>query len=163
MDCVRAVDFLVSRPEVDAKRIAVTGASQGGGLSLITAALDKRISLCVPDIPFLCNWDKYFKASHWPEMDQWIAAKPERSWATTLRTMSYFDALNFASEIQCPVFVGLGLQDTVCPASTIFAVYNRVQGPKEYRVYPHAGHDLAATGHEAEKHAWLRRHFEQGN
>ena len=163
MDCVRAVDFLASRPEVDAKRIAVTGASQGGGLSLITAALDRRISLCVADIPFLCNWDKYFKASHWPEMDQWIAARPDRSWATTLRTMTYFDALNFASEIRCPVFVGLGLQDTVCPASTIFAVYNRVQGLKEYRVYPHAGHDLGATGHQAEQRAWLQRHFEQGN
>ncbi|NQT84669.1 alpha/beta fold hydrolase [bacterium] len=163
MDCVRAVDFLASRPEVDRKRIAVTGASQGGGLSLITAALDKRISLCAPDIPFLCNYDKYFKASHWPEMDQWIAAKPDRSWATTLRTMSYFDTLNFASEIRCPVFLGVGLQDTVCPAATIFAVYNRLQGPKEYRVYAHAGHNLGATGHRAEQRAWLRRHFEQGN
>ena len=44
LDCVRAVDFLCSREEVDSKRIAVRGGSQGGGLSLSTAAIDPRIS-----------------------------------------------------------------------------------------------------------------------
>lgn len=40
MDCVRAVDYLCSREDVDQTRIAVWGGSQGGGLSLATAALD---------------------------------------------------------------------------------------------------------------------------
>ena len=66
---MRAVDFLCSRKEVDSKRIAVKGGSQGGGLSFSTAALDPRISLCASHIPFLINWDLYFKTSHWP---RWI-------------------------------------------------------------------------------------------
>jgi cephalosporin-C deacetylase-like acetyl esterase len=157
-DCVRAVDFLASRPEVDKSRIAVTGGSQGGGLGLATAALDTRIGLCAPDIPFLCNWEKYFNASHWPEMEQWIEAEPQRSWDSVLRTLSYFDTMNMAHRITCPVFVGLGLQDPVCPAATIFAVYNRLNVPKSYRVYPNAGH-WVDPGHQPEKRAWLLRHL----
>jgi len=157
-DCVRAVDFLASRPEVDQSRIAVTGGSQGGGLSLATAALDRRISLCAPDIPFLCNWEKYFKASHWPEMEEWIEAEPQRSWEWTLRTLSYFDTMNMADRITCPVFLGLGLQDPVCPPATIFAVYNRLDVPKSYRVYAGAGHWVEPS-HQAEKRAWLLSQF----
>lgn len=161
-DCVRAVDFLAWRPEVDAGRMAVTGGSQGGGLSLVTAALDHRISLCAPDIPFLCDWVKYFKATDWPELNAWVDAQPHRSWETTLRTLSYFDALNFADRIRCPVLLGLGLQDNVCPPATIFAVYNRLAGPKEYRAYPHARH-WVDTSHNDERGNWMREHFQREN
>jgi cephalosporin-C deacetylase-like acetyl esterase len=157
-DCVRAVDFLASREEIDVSRIAVTGGSQGGGLSLVTAALDERIRLCAPDIPFLCDWVRYFKTSSWPEMDAWIEAQPHRSWEKTLRTMSYFDALNFTDRIRCPVFLGLGLQDDVCPPVTIFAVYNRLTAAKEYRIYPKAGHWVEAP-HDKERRQWIVRHF----
>ena len=155
-DCVRAIDFLASRPEVDVTRIAVSGESQGGGLAIATAALDKRISLCAPDIPFLCDFVKYFKASHWPEIDAWIKAEPQRSWEKMLRVMSYFDTLNMADRIKCPVFLGVGLQDDNCPPATIFAVYNRLDIPKTYRVYPNAGH-WVGVGHAKEQHEWLMK------
>lgn len=157
-DCLRAVDFLATRSEIDQKRIAVTGGSQGGGLSLATAALDQRITLCAPDIPFLCDWQKYFKASHWPEMEKWIAADPIRSWQKTLRTMSYIDTLNLVDRIRCPVLFGIGLQDGVCPAATIFSVYNRIDAPKEYRLYPHASHRVPSS-HREEKYRWIHKHF----
>ena len=158
LDCVRAVDFLCSRKEVDPKRIAVAGGSQGGGLSLSTAALDSRISLCAPHIPFLTNWDLYFKTSHWPEMDKWIEAKESRTWQSTLKTMSYFDTMNMAPWIECPVFMGVGLQDAICPPFTCFAVYNRVKGKKEYRVYPHAKHHVDKAHHPLVFN-WMRKHF----
>ena len=157
-DCVRAVDFLVSRKEIDSKRIAVTGDSQGGGLSLVTAGLDMRISLCAPNIPFLCNWNRYFKTSSWPEMDAWIKVQPYRSWDETLRTMSYFDALNFADKIHCPIYLGLGLQDGVCPPVTIFAVYNKLLVPKEYLMYPEAEHWVGPS-HQDKCRQWIQRHF----
>jgi cephalosporin-C deacetylase len=158
LDCVRAVDFLCSRKEVDPERIAVAGGSQGGGLSLSTAALDSRIHLCAPHIPFLTNWDLYFKTSHWPEMDKWIEAKESRTWQSTLKTMSYFDTMNMAPWIECPVFMGVGLQDAICPPVTCFAVYNRVKGKKEYRVYPHAKHHVDKAHHPLVFN-WMRKHF----
>ena len=142
LDCVRAVDFLASRPEVDSDRIAVWGSSQGGGLSLATAALDKRISFCMADVPWLCDWVHYFKTSHWDEIDEWLAAEPGRSWKSMLRTFSYFDTMNMMDRIKCPVVMAVGLQDRVCPPSTSFACFNRIRTPKEYRVYIDAGHRL---------------------
>ena len=158
LDCVRAVDFLCSRKEVDPERIAVAGGSQGGGLSLSTAALDSRISLCAPHIPFLTNWDLYFKTSHWPEMDKWIEAKESRTWQSTLKTMSYFDTMNMAPWIKCPLFMGVGLQDSICPPVTCFAVYNRVKGKKEYLVYPLAKHSVDKSHHQLVFN-WMREKF----
>ena len=158
LDCVRALDFLYSRKEVDPKRIAVAGGSQGGGLSLSTAALDSRISLCAPHIPFLTNWDLYFKTSHWPEMDKWIEAKESRTWQSTLKTMSYFDTMNMAPWIKCPLFMGVGLQDSICPPVTCFAVYNRVKGEKEYLVYPLAKHSVDKSHHQLVFN-WMREKF----
>jgi cephalosporin-C deacetylase-like acetyl esterase len=157
-DCVRAVDFLASRPEIDVKRLAVTGGSQGGGLSMSTAALDKRISFCAPDIPFMLDYVRYFRTSKWPEMDDWIAAKDHRTWTSTLRTLGYFDLLNMADRIDCPVFMGMGLQDGTCPPATIFAVYNRLKGEKAYFVYPEAGHWVAEDHHVLRRN-WLLEHL----
>ncbi|MGE4550018.1 MAG: acetylxylan esterase [Opitutales bacterium] len=158
MDCVRAVDFLCSRKEVDAKRIAVGGSSQGGGLSFATAALDQRVSLCVPDVPFLANWEKYFKTTHWPEMNKWIDAKESRTWKSTLETLSYFDAMNLAPWIKCPVFMGVGLQDGICPPATNFAPFNYAKGSKEVRVYPQAKHGVGSVHHRL-AFEWIRKEF----
>ena len=46
-DAMRAIDYLSTRPEVDAKRIATLGASGGGTTSLLTGALDERVKVAV--------------------------------------------------------------------------------------------------------------------
>jgi dienelactone hydrolase len=47
-NCVRALDYLQSRPEVDGERIGVTGRSGGGAYSWWIAAIDDRIKAAVP-------------------------------------------------------------------------------------------------------------------
>jgi len=46
-DSLRAIDYLVSRPEVDSKRIGTMGISMGSTMSWWVAALDTRIKVCV--------------------------------------------------------------------------------------------------------------------
>lgn len=45
----RVVDVLLTLPEVDARRIAVTGHSRGGKAALLAGALDERIALTAPN------------------------------------------------------------------------------------------------------------------
>lgn len=47
-NCIRALDYLETRPEVDASRFGVTGRSGGGAYSWWIAALDDRIRCAVP-------------------------------------------------------------------------------------------------------------------
>jgi dienelactone hydrolase len=47
-NCVRSLDYLQSRPEVDPERIGVTGRSGGGAYSWWIAAIDDRIKAAVP-------------------------------------------------------------------------------------------------------------------
>ena len=47
-DNMRCVDYLLSRPDVDPKRIVMTGASGGGNQTMYTAAIDDRIALAAP-------------------------------------------------------------------------------------------------------------------
>ncbi len=75
-----------------------------------------------------------------------------------LRTLSYYDTMNMADRITCPVFMGIGLQDRVCPPSTSFASFNRIRSQKAYRVYPDAGHRLDQQ-HWESGYQRLREHF----
>jgi cephalosporin-C deacetylase-like acetyl esterase len=52
----------------------------------------------------------------------------------------YFDAMNFATRIKCPVIVGVGLADTTCPPEGVFAAFNQIRAPKEIIIMPTADH-----------------------
>jgi cephalosporin-C deacetylase-like acetyl esterase len=158
MDCIRAVDFLFSRPEIDRSRIGVEGASQGGGLSFATAALDQRVKFCAPDIPWLGDWVGYLEAALWPNenYEELIKIHDGLKNRDINRILSYFDTMNLAKWIRCPVFMSLGLQDDVCPPRNLFATYNQINSNKIYRVYPFSGHGLGQKHYDL-KNEWMAK------
>ncbi len=161
MDCVRAVDFLCSRPEVDVSRIAVEGASQGGALTFATAALNNdRIAVCAPQVPFLSDFQDYFRVASWPgnEFVALIDHEKKLTWDQAWYTLSYFDIKNLAHLIKAPMIMGVGLMDEVCPPHINFAAYNLVTAEKKYIVYPQAGHGLPEDFYRA-KMDWIRSKF----
>lgn len=161
MDCIRGIDFLFSRPEVDKKRVAVDGASQGGALTFATAALDnERIAVCTPQVPFLSDFPDYFRVAEWPgnEFRNYVEVEKKQTWEEVFRTLSYFDIKNLAPGIKAPLFMGVGLIDKTCPPHINFAAYNQVSAEKAYVAYPESGHGLPDEHYRA-KMAWIRSHF----
>ena len=139
---LRGVDFLAVRPEVDAARLAVMGASQGGGVSLLVAGLDGRITAVSADFPFLTDWPDSLSAPGSPYADvrKYILEHPEKR-SDVLKTVSYFDTLDVADRIKVPVLVQAGLKDRTCPAPEIETMYSRLKSPrKKLKEYPNADH-----------------------
>lgn len=150
-DALRALELLAKRDEVDEGRIAVTGVSQGGGLSLAVAALSERPALALPDIPFLCDFRRAIDitpAGPYPEIPAFLKNFPHL-YENAIRTLSYFDNLNLASWIGCKTIVSNCLCDDVCPPSTVFGVYNHVTSEKRIDVYPFHKHEVPYEHAEA--------------
>ena len=142
-DAVRALELLARRSEVDAGRIAVTGASQGGGLSIAAAALSDRPVLALPDIPFLCDFRRAIEITPQPpytEIPRFLKAFPDQR-DVALRTLSYFDCMNLAPRVRCRTVICNCLWDDICPPSTVFAAFHHLACDKRIEVYPYHGHE----------------------
>ncbi|MGH8058119.1 MAG: acetylxylan esterase [Candidatus Entotheonellia bacterium] len=145
VDVWRGIDFLLSRPEVDPTRIGVTGASQGGGLTITTAAMRAEVRAAAAGAPYLCGFLDAIELTHtypYEEINDYLRLHPD-SRSAVEETLAYFDGINFAGKIRCPIIVNIGLQDNVCPPETGYALYNRI-GATDKRLYPYDGH-----GHDA--------------
>lgn len=143
MGCLRSVDFLASLEQVDTSRIAVYGGSQGGALSIVTAALDKRVKYVASLYPALSDMPGYFhgRAGGWPHM---FAPNADTSLRTSekIKTASYYDVVNFAKRIKIPGLYLWGFNDEVCPPTSIYAVFNSITAPKEKFITKASGHWL---------------------
>ena len=157
-DCSRGVDFLLSRPEIDPERIFASGSSQGGGLTLATAGLRPEIKGGVSGYPFLCCYPesmKMLRSYPYDELSCYVRAYPERE-GQMLETLRYFDGVNFAPRIKCPMVVGIALEDEVCPPETSYAAYDRLGGERELWLFPDSGHGNAHD-YPRQETAWLEQ------
>jgi cephalosporin-C deacetylase len=165
VDAARAVDFVQARPEVDGARIGVQGSSQGGALTITTAALRAdAITVGAAGAPYLCGFMDAAALTHsWPyeELNDHLRAYPERA-AAMRATLEYFDGINFAPLIRCPMLIYLGLGDDVCPPETGYALHHALTCPKELHVYPRCAHDAGAYWEMPAVEAFLARYLRPG-
>ncbi|WP_397327410.1 acetylxylan esterase [Paenibacillus arenilitoris] len=159
MDAVRAVDAAARQPEIDASRIATVGASQGGGLSLLAAALNPKVGAVVADIPNMCHMDHgvLHSGSSLSEIAAYVKRYPDRLNAV-METIAHFDLLNLAERIEAPVLMSVGWKDTVCLPETVYAVYNRIRSGKRINDYPYSGHEVSEF-QTSQAYAFLREAF----
>jgi cephalosporin-C deacetylase len=143
IDSVKAVDWVAARREIDPRKIAVMGGSQGGGSALLTSALSLKVSLVIADIPNMCHLDFGMLNSigSVTEISEYVKRYPETLDAV-LNTLSYFDIMNLAYRIQVPVRMSVGLKDPICCPEMIFAAYNRIESEKHIDVFPFSGHEV---------------------
>lgn len=140
---LRGLDFLATRAEVDASRLGVMGASQGGGLSLLVAGLDKRVAAVAADFPFLTDWpDSIKEAARSPYADvrRRLADHPEEAGAAQT-TLSYFDTADVADRIEVPTLVQAGGKDGTCPPAPVRRMFGKLKAKaKTLKEYPNADH-----------------------
>lgn len=162
VDAWRVIDFLLEQPEVDNGRIGIRGSSQGGALTLLTAAMRPEIAAAAAGAPYLAGViDAIELTNSYPyrEIDDYLHQHPD-SRETIAETWSYYDCHNFVDRIRCPIIVNIGLQDNVCPPETGYEVYKRI-GSTEKQLYPYDGHAHDAGGfhHEAIIEAFFAEHL----
>lgn len=144
VDAVKAIEWAAIQPEVDAKRVAVTGDSQGGGITLLAAALSMTPAVVAANIPNMCHMDFGLLNStgSLTEAADFVHRFPQHL-DEVLHTLSYFDMVHLAPRIDIPVMVSVGLKDTVCMPETVFAAYNRISSEKILNVFPFTGHAVS--------------------
>lgn len=147
LDTAQLARVVMDMPEVDPNRVGATGGSQGGGLTLACAALEPNIKRAAPVFPFLCDYQRVW------EMDLAVGAYEELKTYFRLfdplherenevfTRLGYIDNQHLASRIRAEVLMPVGLMDTICPPSTQFAAYNKIQSPKSLLIYPDYGHE----------------------
>ncbi|MEV4754203.1 acetylxylan esterase [Micromonospora sp. NPDC049559] len=164
-DAVRAVGAVRALPGVDAGRVVASGNSQGGGLALAVAGLVPDLAAVISTAPFLCHVQRAIEITDvapYGEIVNYLAVYREAEEAVR-RTLSYVDGVAFARRAVAPAHFGVGLRDTVCPPSTVFAAYNqygaatgRATPPeREIHVYPFNHHEGGEAVQVRRQLRWL--------
>jgi len=141
LGCVRANDFLVSLPQFDGTNLGVSGGSQGGALSIITAALDSRVKYLAAFYPALSDMTGYLngRAGGWPHMFD-KNNLPYNDLSEKKETIRYYDVVNFARTLKIPGYYSWGFNDETCPPTSMYAAYNVITAPKELYLALETGH-----------------------
>ncbi|MCX6598673.1 MAG: acetylxylan esterase [Acidobacteria bacterium] len=156
LGCVRANDYLTSHPKWDGVHLAVTGGSQGGALSIITAALDPRVKGLAAYFPALSDVTGYLqnRAGGWPHMFRATEGLQAHRSPEKIETSRYYDVVNFARRLKVPGFYSWGFNDEVCPPTSMYAAYNVITAPKKLLLALETGHNNVPE-QVAEVDRWL--------
>jgi cephalosporin-C deacetylase len=153
VDAVRAVE--VMRGQVE--RVAVTGASQGGGIALAVAGLVDDLVAVMPDVPFLCHFRRAVDVAlgdPYAEITRYLAAHRDKV-ARTFDTLAHFDGVLHARRASAPALFSVAMMDQICPPSTVFAAYHSYAGTKRIEVYEFNDHEGGAPHQLLRQARWL--------
>lgn len=144
LSCVRADDFLASREAWDGKHLVVAGASQGGLLTMVTAALDPRVTGIAVTHPAYCDvtGDLHGRAAGWPQpFRQWNPPQPSpNATPAKIAVTAYYDGVNFARRVKVPGYYSWGYNDEVVPPTSAYSAYNVITAPKTLGLTLELGH-----------------------
>jgi cephalosporin-C deacetylase len=139
LGCLRANDFLVSRPRYDGRMLGVAGGSQGGALTIVTAGLDPRVKVVGVSYPALTDTTGYLhgRAGGWPHMfqDETRHRSPAK-----IATVAYYDVVNFARRLRVPGLYTWGFNDETTPPTSMYAAYNVITAEKSLLLALEMGH-----------------------
>lgn len=132
-DYMRAVEVGREIFSTLVSRTVLTGGSFAGGLAVMAEAVMQVADFLVVAVPSF-GWTDgrrlLVEEGSGREVNRYLEAYPEQE-EDVMRVLSYFDPMNFAPHVRCPSLVGVGLEDNVVPAPTVYAIANHLGGPHE--------------------------------
>jgi cephalosporin-C deacetylase len=162
-DAVLLVDAVRSLPFADPDRVAVTGGSQGGGISIAVAGLaGDAVWACMPDVPFLCHFRRAVELTPrapFTEIAQYLAVH-RGSVDQVFRTLSFFDGVVLGRRATAPALFSVALMDDIVLPSTVYAAYHgygvhHAVEDRGIEVYPYNGHESGQTDLWVRQATWL--------
>ncbi|MBP5738191.1 MAG: acetylxylan esterase [Abditibacteriota bacterium] len=148
LDCVQMARCMMNMDCVDETQVYTTGVSQGGALSLVTAALEPKIAKVVTASPFLSDykraWEMDILPDGYPEIKDYFRHRDptHETEKEVFDKLGYIDIQNHAPNVRAKVLMITSLMDDDCPVSTQFAMYNKLTCEKEVLIYPDFRHEL---------------------
>jgi cephalosporin-C deacetylase len=135
----RGADYLATRPDWNHKTLLVQGGSQGGLQTIVTAGIHPAITAATANVPAGCDHTgaNLKRSPGWPF---WINGGNGKDVQKQAVACTYYDIVNFARRIKCPVLIGMGLIDTTCAPAGVFTMFNQITTPKRIVIMPHADH-----------------------
>jgi cephalosporin-C deacetylase len=162
LSTVRANDFLTSLPTYDGQHLGVVGGSQGGALAIVTAALDPRVMGLSSNYPALSDLTGYAnnRAGGWPHFFHPTRPGPQPT-PEALRTLPYYDVVNFARRVRVPGIYTWGFNDETCPPTSILSAFNVITAPKTWLLALTTGHNTTPE-QTLRMDAWMEAFLKSG-
>ena len=137
-DYVRAHQVGVGLFAHRTKRTIFHGFSFSGALALMSQAVTGAASLLVMGVPTF-GWHegrlKLVESGSAVEVRRYLERRPSER-KRVMRTLSYFDSMNFAPMVECPTLAGYGRKDSVVPPETVQAILRHLRCRREIMSMP---------------------------
>lgn len=147
LDTAQLAYLVMDMDHVDPARVGVTGPSQGGALTLACVALAPEIKRAAPVYPFLSDykrvWELDLDTNAYAEIRDYFRWRdPTHQRENEIFTrLGYIDIQYLCPRIRAEVYMAVSLRDQICPPSTQFAAYNKINAPKRLEIYPDFAHE----------------------
>lgn len=142
---LRALDYAVTLPEWDGKRILVHGESQGGGQALCIAGIDERVTHCVAIVPAMTDMGgvRDIRKCGWPSKSNAVYSVTRKG----REVMSYHDGATVISLFKGDLYMEAGNIDVTCDPAAVCAGYNNAKAVKSKQIYffPWRAHSYTST------------------
>lgn len=137
---VRALDYLVTLPQWDGKRVLIYGESQGGAQAMALSGIDDRVGACVAIVPAMNDLGAAIdgRPASWPgARDSKVNADNAE---VADQVLPYYDAALLSTMSKADYWVEIGLADTTCPAPAIWSACNVIKGDVAVSPFPFRTH-----------------------
>ncbi|MFK7983085.1 MAG: acetylxylan esterase, partial [Saprospiraceae bacterium] len=163
---MHVIDYLETRSDFDGN-VCAMGVSQGGGLSILLAGIDDRISLLINSNPTMGQHVgyKYDRASGFPSYLSIIDDRNQGNssvFNSAVNATKYYDAMFHARRFKGASFSLTGLKDLVVPSATALVSHNQLRGSKVLMISRDGGHNHPNEYWNG-RFEFMRRHFEGAN